>query len=56
VLSDALAVCTAPAVAEWDKFLALYQRRGLARIRLHSRILVEEVEAVRFSGQYVLHR
>ena len=56
VLSDALAVCTAPTAAEWDKFLALYQRRGLARIRLHSRILVDEVEAVRFSGQYVLHR
>ena len=56
VLSDALAVCTAPAAAEWDKFLALYQRRGLARLKLHSRILVGDIEAVRFSGYYVLHR
>lgn len=56
VLSDALAVCVAPAAAEWEKFLALYRRRGLARIRLHSRILTGTVEAVRFSGQYVLHR
>ena len=56
VLSDALAVCTAPVAAEWDKFLALYQRRGLARLKLHSRILVGDIEAVRFSGHYVLHR
>ncbi|MBB1518904.1 thioesterase domain-containing protein [Aquipseudomonas guryensis] len=56
VLGDALAVCTAPPAAQWDKFLALYRRRGLARISLHSRILADEAEAVRFSGQYVLHR
>lgn len=56
VLSDALAVCTAPAAAEWDKFLALYQRRDLARLKLHSRILVGDIDAVRFSGHYVLHR
>ena len=46
----------APVAAEWDKFLALYQRRGLARLKLHSRILVGDIEAVRFSGHYVLHR
>jgi thioesterase domain-containing protein len=56
VLGDALAVCAAPPTAQWDKFLALYRRRGLARISLHSRILVDGAEAVRFSGQYVLHR
>ncbi len=56
VLSDAVAVCAAPAAAEWDKFLVLYRRRGLARLKLHSRILVGGAEAVRFSGQYVLHR
>lgn len=56
VLADAEAICTAPPVAEWEKFLALYRRRGLARIRLHSHILAEGAEAVRFSGQYVLHR
>lgn len=56
VLSDAVAACAAPPLAEWEKFLALYRRRGMARIRLHSRILVGDAEAVRFGGQYVLHR
>ncbi|MEK1904456.1 MAG: YiiD C-terminal domain-containing protein [Pseudomonas sp.] len=56
VLVDAVAVCAAPVAAEWDRFLALYRRRGLARIKLHSRILAAGVEAVHFSGQYVLHR
>ena len=56
VLGDALAVCAAPPSAQWDKFLALYQRRGLGRLNLHSRIFAGDVEAVRFSGQYVLHR
>lgn len=56
VLGDALAACAAPPAAQWDKFLALYQRRGLGRINLHSRIFAGDVEAVRFSGQYVLHR
>lgn len=56
VLSDAVASCMAPEMAEWERFLALYRRRGVARIRLHSRILAGHGEAVRFSGQYVLHR
>ncbi|MBD9427197.1 YiiD C-terminal domain-containing protein [Pseudomonas sp. PDM15] len=56
VVSDAIAVCAAPSPAEWEKFLALYRRRGLARLKLHSRILAGDVEAVRFSGHYVLHR
>jgi thioesterase domain-containing protein len=56
VLGDALAACSAPPAAQWDKFLALYQRRGLGRLNLHSRIFAGDVEAVRFSGQYVLHR
>lgn len=56
VLGDAVAVCNAPPPAEWDRFLALYRRRGMARLKLHSRILGVTREAVRFSGQYVLHR
>src|SRR5690606_34787227 len=32
VLGDAVAVCAAPAAAEWDRFVALYRRRGLARL------------------------
>lgn len=56
VLGDALACCAAPPAADWQRFLALYRRRGMARIALHSRILCGETEAVRFSGQYVLQR
>lgn len=56
VLGDAVALCAAPPAAEWERFLALYRRRGLARIGLHCRILGGATEAVRFSGQYVLHR
>ncbi|WP_068827489.1 thioesterase domain-containing protein [Pseudomonas sp. BMS12] len=56
VLGDAVAHCAAPPPAEWDRFITLYRRRGMARIQLHSRILCGEVEAVRFRGQYVLHR
>ncbi len=56
VLGDALICCAAPATQEWEKFLALYRRRGMARIKLHSRILNGAIEAVRFTGQYVLYR
>ncbi|MDX5371004.1 MAG: thioesterase domain-containing protein [Pseudomonadaceae bacterium] len=57
VLGDAVALCAAPAEREWERFLALYRRRGLARIELHSHILAGGGgEAVRFSGQYVLQR
>lgn len=56
VLSDSVAACAAPPLTEWEKFMALYRRRGMGCIRLHSRILAGDVEAVRFGGQYVLHR
>lgn len=56
VLGDALACCAAPPDQAWEKFLALYRRRGMARIKLHTRLLSGNVEAVRFTGQYVLHR
>lgn len=56
VLGDAVAQCSAPPAAEFERFLALYRRRGLARLSLHTRVLYDGREAVRFSGQYVLHR
>jgi thioesterase domain-containing protein len=58
VTMDATAICQAPSAAVWKKFLAMYQRYGRARLTLHSRIVNvdSDEDAVRFSGQYVLHR
>ncbi|MGL6246032.1 YiiD C-terminal domain-containing protein [Pseudomonas sp.] len=58
VTMDAIAICQAPSAVVWKKFLATYQRYGRARLALHSRIVNadNDDDAVRFTGQYVLHR
>lgn len=58
VTGDAVAICPAPDAAIWKKFLAMYQRYGRARLTLDTRILNagSADDAVRFTGQYVLHR
>jgi len=58
VTGDALAICDAPEEKVWKKFLATYQRYGRARLTLETRVVNagSEEAAVRFSGQYVLHR
>lgn len=58
VKTDGVAVCDAPDDATWETFLKLYQRRGRARLTLHSRIVANDADdtAVAFTGQYVLHR
>lgn len=58
VKADAVVICDAPDTALWEKFLTTYQRRGRARIALHTRIVAQgsEADAVRFVGQFVLHR
>ncbi|TWH76244.1 thioesterase domain-containing protein [Azomonas agilis] len=57
VLEDAIAVCSAPAPEVWQRFEQMYRRHGRARLNLEPRILLaDQREAVRFSGQYVLHR
>jgi thioesterase domain-containing protein len=58
VTGDATAICPAPDERVWKKFLAMYQRYGRARLVLQTRIVNvgSEVDAVTFSGQYVLHR
>jgi thioesterase domain-containing protein len=58
VTMDAIAICQAPSAVVWKKFLAMYQRYGRARLALHSRIVNadSDEDAVRFTGQYVLHR
>lgn len=58
VTGDAVAICSAPEDKVWKKFLAMYQRHGRARLTLHSRVVNvgSKDDAVRFAGQYVLHR
>ena len=58
VRGDAIALCDAPHQSQWDKFIATYQRRGRARLTLQTRIIAQdsEADAVRFTGQFVLHR
>ena len=58
VTGDAVAICPAPDAAIWKKFLAMYRRYGRARLTLDTRILNagSADDAVRFTGQYVLHR
>ncbi|WP_300730888.1 YiiD C-terminal domain-containing protein [Pseudomonas sp.] len=58
VTQDAIVLCDAPDEAAWKKFLAMYTRHGRARLTLATRVINAEGEAdaVRFSGQYVLHR
>ncbi|CAM3396723.1 thioesterase [Pseudomonas floridensis] len=58
VRDDAVAVCEAPDVGRWDKFIATYQRRGRARLELHTCLYAQgsDEPAVNFTGQFVLHR
>jgi thioesterase domain-containing protein len=58
VTQDATAICTAPSDAQWKKFLRTYERHGRARLSLETRIVNQgsDADAVRFTGQYVLHR
>ncbi|MEG0247593.1 MAG: YiiD C-terminal domain-containing protein [Pseudomonas sp.] len=58
VTGAAIAVCEAPEEKVWERFVATYQRRGRARLNLHTRVsnAGSDEAAVQFSGQYVLHR
>jgi len=58
VTGAAIAVCEAPDEKVWERFVATFQRRGRARLNLHTRVCNagSEEAAVQFSGQYVLHR
>ncbi|MBA1202280.1 thioesterase [Pseudomonas capeferrum] len=58
VTGAAIASCAAPDEKVWERFLNLYQRRGRARLTLESVVTNagSEEPAVRFGGQYVLHR
>ncbi|WP_191831257.1 YiiD C-terminal domain-containing protein [Pseudomonas fluorescens] len=58
VTGAAIAVCAAPEEKVWERFVATYQRRGRARLNLHTQVSNADSDeaAVLFSGQYVLHR
>lgn len=57
VAEDAVAICGAPADADWEKFTSQFRRRGLARLFLDIRIpAANGADAVRLRGEYVLHR
>ena len=58
VTEDAIVLCDAPDSGAWNKFLAMYKRHGRARLTLETRVINADGgdDAVRFSGQYVLHR
>ncbi|MNR65128.1 putative thioesterase [compost metagenome] len=51
-------MCAAPEEKVWERFVATYQRRGRARLNLHTQVsnAGSDEAAVLFSGQYVLHR
>lgn len=57
VVDDAMAICSAPSPEAWERFEEIYRRRGRSRLELHSRILAADGrDAVRFTGQFVLHK
>ena len=58
VTQDAIVLCDAPNEAAWNTFLSMYTRHSRARLTLQTRVINTdgEEDAVRFSGQYVLHR
>ena len=58
VTGAAIAQCEAPDEKVWNKFIATYQCYGRARLNLNTQVrnAGSEEDAVRFSGQYVLHR
>ena len=53
--SDIIASCTFESKQQIDKFITMYQKKGKARIRLQSRIMCNNQEAVIFNGSYVVH-
>ncbi|MBF8755336.1 YiiD C-terminal domain-containing protein [Pseudomonas guariconensis] len=58
VTGTAVARCEAPDDKTWERFVAMYQRRGRARLTLDTVVcnVGNDEPAVKFSGQYVLHR
>lgn len=58
VTGPAIAECAPPEDKTWERFIATYQRRGRARLTLRTQVFNagSAEPAVKFNGQYVLHR
>ncbi len=55
VNSDITAKCAFLSTQQIDKFICMYKRKGIARIKLTSKIIVNDKDAVIFNGSYVVH-
>ena len=55
VTTDISAKCHFDDMEQCNKFLNMYKRKGIARIRLESRIICADEVAVIFTGTYVVH-
>ena len=55
VESNLSATCSFESVEQKDKFIKMFKRKGVARIRLESRIEFNNDDYVVFEGSYVAH-
>ncbi len=55
VTTNIIAKCAFESADQCEKFIRSYQRKGLARIRLQSRIVCNDQTSVLFEGSYVVH-
>jgi len=56
VTTDIIAKCTLPSQNHFDRFLQIYQRKGIARLKLESQIQCNNEICVVFNGNYVVHK
>lgn len=58
VTGDARVICEPPEDSAWTRFMAVYERRGRARLALQTQVMNpgSEEAAVLFAGQFVVHR
>jgi len=56
ITTDLITQCCFDSTEQYEKFLIMYKRKGIARIRLESKITCAGKNAVLFSGTYVVHR
>ncbi len=55
VASDIIATSTFSSQEQCDKFIHRYKRKNIARVKLISKILSDDLPAVIFEGSYVVH-
>ena len=55
VATDITAKCSFKSSEQYEKFLKVYKRKGIARINLEAKILYNNEDAVIFNGTYVVH-